>query len=263
MWFLFFCVYCFDHISRLCVVVFFFFKQKTAYEMLRSLVGSEMCIRDSWYRPGTETSSWTPPLGGHEPWRQVLHKETGEMYWWDMATGRTQWTVPEHLGGVRRWSEKETVKLEGTLIAGPDWFIDKTKAALGILLERVPAAMERIDHYVKVIELGEHSGMWAYEPRPRYEVAEATARTSLTWYASTIAHDATHSMLYHINAPRFQGVNSEELSACWVGVRAEKECNLFQLHVLEALHAPCHEIEYMRAQDGRHGQQHHHFRQPW
>eukprot|EP00658_Telonema_sp_P-2_P003667 TRINITY_DN11371_c0_g1_i2.p1 TRINITY_DN11371_c0_g1~~TRINITY_DN11371_c0_g1_i2.p1 ORF type:complete len:144 (-),score=27.35 TRINITY_DN11371_c0_g1_i2:167-598(-) len=30
---------------------FFFFKQKTAYEMLRSLVGSEMCIRDrgwSW-----------------------------------------------------------------------------------------------------------------------------------------------------------------------------------------------------------------------
>mgnify|MGYP002681986341 CR=1 FL=1 len=28
-------------------VLFFFFKQKTAYEMLRSLVGSEMCIRDS------------------------------------------------------------------------------------------------------------------------------------------------------------------------------------------------------------------------
>eukprot|EP00658_Telonema_sp_P-2_P029016 TRINITY_DN22130_c0_g1_i1.p1 TRINITY_DN22130_c0_g1~~TRINITY_DN22130_c0_g1_i1.p1 ORF type:complete len:512 (+),score=158.76 TRINITY_DN22130_c0_g1_i1:38-1573(+) len=28
------------------IVFFFFFKQKTAYEMLRSLVGSEMCIRD-------------------------------------------------------------------------------------------------------------------------------------------------------------------------------------------------------------------------
>ena len=27
-------------------VIFFFFKQETAYEMLRSLVGSEMCIRD-------------------------------------------------------------------------------------------------------------------------------------------------------------------------------------------------------------------------
>ena len=29
--------------------VVFFFKQKTAYEMLRSLVGSEMCIRDRTY----------------------------------------------------------------------------------------------------------------------------------------------------------------------------------------------------------------------
>ena len=29
------------------IIYFFFFKQKTAYEMLRSLVGSEMCIRDS------------------------------------------------------------------------------------------------------------------------------------------------------------------------------------------------------------------------
>ena len=33
-------------ISCICCVFFFFFKTKTAYEMLRSLVGSEMCIRD-------------------------------------------------------------------------------------------------------------------------------------------------------------------------------------------------------------------------
>ncbi len=30
-----------------CVCFFFFFKQKTEYEMLRSLVGSEVYIRDS------------------------------------------------------------------------------------------------------------------------------------------------------------------------------------------------------------------------
>ena len=29
-----------------CCFFFFFVKQNTAYEMLRSLVGSEMCIRD-------------------------------------------------------------------------------------------------------------------------------------------------------------------------------------------------------------------------
>eukprot|EP00658_Telonema_sp_P-2_P012044 TRINITY_DN14594_c0_g1_i1.p1 TRINITY_DN14594_c0_g1~~TRINITY_DN14594_c0_g1_i1.p1 ORF type:complete len:576 (+),score=105.86 TRINITY_DN14594_c0_g1_i1:22-1749(+) len=35
---------------HLCLCCFFFFKQKTAYEMLRSLVGSEMCIRDRYQR---------------------------------------------------------------------------------------------------------------------------------------------------------------------------------------------------------------------
>ncbi len=35
---------------------FFFFKQKTAYEMSASLVGSEMCIRDSYDYQGITTS---------------------------------------------------------------------------------------------------------------------------------------------------------------------------------------------------------------
>eukprot|EP00658_Telonema_sp_P-2_P028480 TRINITY_DN21815_c0_g1_i2.p1 TRINITY_DN21815_c0_g1~~TRINITY_DN21815_c0_g1_i2.p1 ORF type:complete len:159 (+),score=36.95 TRINITY_DN21815_c0_g1_i2:66-542(+) len=35
------CIFC-----SINIIFFFFFKQKTAYEMLRSLVGSEMCIRD-------------------------------------------------------------------------------------------------------------------------------------------------------------------------------------------------------------------------
>ena len=31
-----------------CCLVFFFFKQKTAYEISACLVGSEMCIRDQY-----------------------------------------------------------------------------------------------------------------------------------------------------------------------------------------------------------------------
>eukprot|EP00658_Telonema_sp_P-2_P042054 TRINITY_DN30140_c0_g1_i1.p1 TRINITY_DN30140_c0_g1~~TRINITY_DN30140_c0_g1_i1.p1 ORF type:complete len:112 (+),score=28.47 TRINITY_DN30140_c0_g1_i1:40-375(+) len=46
--------------------VFFFFKQKTAYEMLRSLVGSEMCIRDR--------HCTTPSLGGHVLGRSHGHQ---------------------------------------------------------------------------------------------------------------------------------------------------------------------------------------------
>ena len=38
----------------MCVNGVFFFKQKTAYEMLRSLVGSEMCIRDRSWPEGEE-----------------------------------------------------------------------------------------------------------------------------------------------------------------------------------------------------------------
>eukprot|EP00658_Telonema_sp_P-2_P052807 TRINITY_DN41095_c0_g1_i1.p1 TRINITY_DN41095_c0_g1~~TRINITY_DN41095_c0_g1_i1.p1 ORF type:complete len:126 (+),score=30.85 TRINITY_DN41095_c0_g1_i1:45-422(+) len=43
--------------------VFFFFKQKTAYEMLRSLVGSEMCIRDRYNRGGVCSKHLTHRLG--------------------------------------------------------------------------------------------------------------------------------------------------------------------------------------------------------
>ncbi len=38
-------------------VVFFFFKQKTAYEMSASLVGSEMCIRDRTTRVSSKRGS--------------------------------------------------------------------------------------------------------------------------------------------------------------------------------------------------------------
>eukprot|EP00658_Telonema_sp_P-2_P069639 TRINITY_DN58999_c0_g1_i1.p1 TRINITY_DN58999_c0_g1~~TRINITY_DN58999_c0_g1_i1.p1 ORF type:complete len:100 (+),score=33.07 TRINITY_DN58999_c0_g1_i1:108-407(+) len=47
--------------------LFFFLKQKTAYEMLRSLVGSEMCIRDRHYNRLTSLpdSFGDLQVGGH------------------------------------------------------------------------------------------------------------------------------------------------------------------------------------------------------
>ena len=58
-------------VRHLCVlfllvfVCFFFFKQKTAYEMLRSLVGSEMCIRDSYKIAAEVVEEWGKPLAFH------------------------------------------------------------------------------------------------------------------------------------------------------------------------------------------------------
>eukprot|EP00658_Telonema_sp_P-2_P038997 TRINITY_DN27892_c0_g1_i1.p1 TRINITY_DN27892_c0_g1~~TRINITY_DN27892_c0_g1_i1.p1 ORF type:complete len:101 (-),score=25.63 TRINITY_DN27892_c0_g1_i1:77-379(-) len=51
------------------VLVFFFFKQKTAYEMLRSLVGSEMCIRDSC------------PMGLPQPKLMLRRKSRRRCHW--------------------------------------------------------------------------------------------------------------------------------------------------------------------------------------
>ena len=45
----------------------FFFKQKTAYEIMPSLVGSEMCIRD---RPPTIWETSQPP-GQHPAWAAI------------------------------------------------------------------------------------------------------------------------------------------------------------------------------------------------
>ena len=72
-----YCVYICCMVFVYCVVdVFlysgvFFFKQKTAYEMLRSLVGSEMCIRDrliasgsSNYATGADPYHWNATILG-------------------------------------------------------------------------------------------------------------------------------------------------------------------------------------------------------
>src|SRR3546814_16340521 len=46
MWFIIFCIYCFGRIFSWFVVFFFFFKQKTAYEMRISDWSSDVCSSD-------------------------------------------------------------------------------------------------------------------------------------------------------------------------------------------------------------------------
>ena len=52
--------------------VFFFFKERTAYEVLRSLVGSEMCIRDRLRKAGfgEEANGHNAILAGFQGQRQ-------------------------------------------------------------------------------------------------------------------------------------------------------------------------------------------------
>src|SRR5258706_15944378 len=82
-------------------------------------------------------------------------------------------------------------------ITGSMDFVRQTHLALALLEAKAPDAYRKVQTYVGVIMQGEHSGMWAWEEPPRYEVGDRTPFSSLTWYASTIPHDATPSERDH------------------------------------------------------------------
>jgi hypothetical protein len=135
-------------------------------------------------------------------------------------------------------------------IAGSTEFIARTRSALTLLEQKDTEAFTKVQTYIGIIEQGQHSGMWAWEDPPRYEVGDATAFSSLTWYASTIAHDSTHSELYtqYQNAHPGEAVPEDVFS----GVEIEIYCNAYQLDVLRLIGAAQNEIDYMGTLDGTH-----------
>ncbi len=145
---------------------------------------------------------------------------------------------------------RQSVVCGATTVKGSSDFITQTCAALALLQRKAPDAYQKVQTYIGVIEQGERSGVWAWEVPPRYEVSDKTAFASLTWYASTIAHDATHAQLYaeyqnaHPGGPTPEEVyNSESV---------ERFCNAYQLETLRRIGAPQNEIEYLGALDGSH-----------
>jgi hypothetical protein len=135
-------------------------------------------------------------------------------------------------------------------IDGSPEFIAQTRAALSLLESNAPDAHLKVQTYVGIIQQGQHSGMWAGENPPRYEVGDATAFYSVTWYASTIAHDATHSELYIQYAAAHPGEAVPEQA--WGGVEIERFCNGYQLDILQRIGTPQNEIDYMSTLDGTH-----------
>src|SRR5450756_2957551 len=67
----------------ICVLFFFFFKQKTAYEIMPSLVGSEMCIRDR--DRGELFIAQTIDINGDSVPEALVDLQTGGAYTEDYA----------------------------------------------------------------------------------------------------------------------------------------------------------------------------------
>jgi hypothetical protein len=135
-------------------------------------------------------------------------------------------------------------------IIGTEEFVAQTHAALDLLEEKDASAFKKIQTYIGIIEQGGHSGMWAWETPPRYEVGDSTAFYSVTWYASTIAHDATHSELYHEYEAAHPGEPVPQ--GAFAGIEIERFCNGYQLEVLKRIGAPQSEVDYMSTLDGTH-----------
>lgn len=135
-------------------------------------------------------------------------------------------------------------------IRGDDEYRNRVSSCLDILASKASEEYEFIEKNIDVISQGEKSGMFAWETPTRYQMSDRTAFYSVTWCASTIAHDAYHSFLYKMyiledgTQPSYQE---------WAGFSAEKEAIKFQLKTMEKIGSATNEVEYLKGLNGTHG----------
>lgn len=131
-------------------------------------------------------------------------------------------------------------------IQGNKEFVDHTQKALKLLKSTSTYAV--IAPYLGIIKEGAISGMRAYDEIPTYEVGQETWKHSDVWYASTIAHDGYHSLLFHEAKKR--GETSSDTDPwhtdVWTGNAAEKQCLEIQRKTLEELVAEKNLIDYVK-----------------
>jgi len=171
--------------------------------------------------PGGTLISWnTTANATRGEVAQILHNLLGKL-----IPPSTTTTIPA--------TTTTTVATPRTIeVIGSASFIENTNNALALLQTKSPATHRIVQTYIGIIEQSARSGMWAWEEPPRFEVGDTTSFATSTWYASTIAHDAAHSELYHLG---------EE----WTGVAAEEYCLSVQLSVLTQIGGLPYEIDYL------------------
>jgi hypothetical protein len=140
---------------------------------------------------------------------------------------------------VQAQNALETV--EGLEVTGSPEFIVKTKEALDSL--KHAKCFKVVKQYIAVIKESETSGMEAWLVKPSYGVGKRTWQAGAVWYASTIAHDAFHSKLYHDAKDKLKG--KEPSDTAWTGKEAEKKCLRFQADALRQMRAEKRQIDYV------------------
>lgn len=132
-------------------------------------------------------------------------------------------------------------------IMGDEEFTERTRNALSLIEKDAPAFYKLVTTYIGIIQSAEKSGMRAYANPPTFEVGLRTSRASVSWYASSIVHDAYHSKLYNDYRKKNNGPVPSEI---WTGRKAEDACLSVQEDFLKTIHAPEHQIRHV--QNGKH-----------
>lgn len=135
----------------------------------------------------------------------------------------------------------------GIKIVGHRDFVVQVKRSLWLTRDNYPFSFVTTKKYVGVIqESATTSYMVCNATPPVCLLARKDAFSSITWCASTIAHETCHSKLY--NDYRMQVGEPVPL---WisVGPAAEHQCLRSELAVLEFLDAPNSEIDWIRRGD--------------
>jgi len=129
------------------------------------------------------------------------------------------------------------------IIEGDAEFVKNTENALSLIKEKSPEHNAIVEKYIGKIQLHTFSGMAAYDDPPTFLVGSSISNASVTYYASSIVHDANHSKLYNDYQSQYGYVPDE----IWTGYDPEQECLAVQIIFLEKINAPQSEIDYAKS----------------
>ena len=134
-------------------------------------------------------------------------------------------------------------------INGSAAFESQVSSCLDVLFENYPHAYKFVNKHIGIIAQSRISGMIAWNQPPIYQMSSKTANYSLTWCASTIAHDAYHSFLYKKHRPKNGSRTPERY---WADFKAEILSIIYQIRVAKKIGAPQYELDYLDTLDGKH-----------
>lgn len=135
-------------------------------------------------------------------------------------------------------------------VKGTSEYKSQVNECLNLLSSKTESDYMFIKKYIGIIQQSNKSGMKAWENPPRYFMSDKTAFYSLTWCASTIAHDSYHSYLYQKNKSKYGGRPQYKK---WGGFEAEKEAIKYQEKIMRIIGSSDHEINYIKTLDVTHG----------